>query len=155
MFINKNISEGRKMARLKNIPALTVLALAAVMASGPVFADTMKFKADLKGASEVPPADSAGTGTADVSVDTDTKKLSWTVNYSGLSGDATAAHFHGPAAAGENAGPAVDISAAIMSGSADLTDQLLADLQAGKWYINIHTAKFPDGEIRGQLEMTQ
>jgi hypothetical protein len=88
-------------------------------------------------------------------VDTDTKKLSWTVTYSGLTGEATAAHFHGPAAAGENAAPAVDISAAIKTGSADITDQQLADLQAGKWYLNVHSEKFPDGEIRGQVEKTQ
>ncbi len=112
----------------------------------------MKFKADLKGTSEVPPNDSAGTGSGDITVDTTTKKLTYTVTSSGLSGNATAAHFHGPAAAGANAGPVVDISAAIASGSADITDQHLADLQAGNWYLNIHTAKFPDGEIRGQLE---
>ncbi len=98
------------MSRLHKTPVLTGVALAAILAWTPVLAETMKFKADLKGASEVPPTDSAGSGSADVTVDTDTKKLSWTINYSGLSGDAAAAHFHGPAAAGENAGPAVDIS---------------------------------------------
>jgi CHRD domain len=128
------------------------LAIAAILASTPVFAETIKFKADLTGMTEVPPTDSPATGSADVSVDTDAKKLSWTVNFSGLTGDPTAAHFHGPAAAGENADPVVDMSAAIKSGSADITDQQLADLQAGKWYINVHSAKFPDGEIRGQVE---
>jgi hypothetical protein len=112
----------------------------------------LAFKADLKGASEVPPTDSAATGTAEVNVDTATKEVKWTIQFSGLTGDATAAHFHGPAAAGENAGPAVDISGKIESGSATLTDAQLADLQAGKLYINIHSAKFPDGEIRGQVE---
>ena len=115
----------------------------------------MKFKADLKGSSEVPPTDSAGTGSADVTVDTASKKLFWTVTSSGLSGDATAAHFHGPAAVGENAAPVVDISASVASGSADITDQQLADLQAGKLYLNIHTQKFPAGEIRGQVEKVQ
>lgn len=131
---------------------LTGFAIAAILATGPVLAETLKFKADLKGSSEVPPTDSAGTGSGDITVDTATRKLTYTVTSSGLSGDATAAHFHGPAAQGENAGPVVDISAAIASGSADITDQQLADLQAGKWYLNIHTKKFPDGEIRGQLE---
>ncbi len=131
---------------------LTGLAIAVILAAGPGLAETLKFKADLKGTSEVPPNDSAGTGSGDITVDTATKKLTYTVTSSGLSGNATAAHFHGPAAAGANAGPVVDISAAIASGSADITDQHLADLQAGNWYLNIHTAKFPDGEIRGQLE---
>jgi CHRD domain len=134
---------------------LTGLAIAVILVTSPVLAETVKFKADLKGSSEVPPNDSAGSGSADVTVDTETKKLTWTVTSSGLSGNATAAHFHGPAAVGENAGPVVDISAAIASGSADITDQHLADLQAGKWYLNLHTEKFPDGEIRGQVEKAQ
>ncbi|WP_338031348.1 CHRD domain-containing protein [Ensifer aridi] len=115
----------------------------------------MKFKADLRGSSEVPPNDSAGRGTANISFDTDTKKLTWTVNSSGLSGEATAAHFHGPAAVSENAGPVVDVSNALASGSAEITEKHLADLQAGRWYLNIHTEKFPDGEIRGQVEKAQ
>jgi len=57
-----------------------------------------------------------------------------------------------PAAAGEIANPVVDISAAIASGSVDLTDQQLSDLQAGKWYLNIHIEKFPGGEIQRQVE---
>jgi hypothetical protein len=131
---------------------LAGLATALMVMSPPAFSETMTFKADMKGSSEVPPTDSAATGTADVTLDTDTKRLSWTVTSEGLSGDATAAHFHGPAAPGANADPAVDISAAIAKGSADISDQQLADLQAGKWYLNIHTEKFPNGEIRGQVE---
>ncbi|AFL49020.1 hypothetical protein ABIE78_005218 [Sinorhizobium fredii] len=134
---------------------LTGLAVLAILAAGSVSAETLKFKADLKGASEVPASDSAGQGMGDITLDTDTKKLTWTVTSSGLSGEVTAAHFHGPAAPGENAGPVVDISKAIASGSAEITDQHLADLQSGKWYLNIHTAKFPDGEIRGQVEKAQ
>ena len=126
-------------------------ALASVLAIAPASAEMLAFKADLKGASEVPPTDSAATGTAEVNVDTATKEAKWTIQFSGLTGDATAAHFHGPAAVGENAGPAVDISGKIESGSATLTDAQLADLQAGKLYLNIHSAKFPDGEIRGQV----
>ncbi|APO77905.1 CHRD domain-containing protein (plasmid) [Rhizobium etli 8C-3] len=134
------------------ITGLTVLA---VIVASPVSAETLKFKADLRGSSEVPPNDSAGKGTGDITLDTATKKLTWTVTSSGLSGDATAAHFHGPAAAGENAGPVVDISNALASGSAEITDQHMTDLQAGKWYLNIHTEKFPDGEIRGQVGKAQ
>ncbi len=115
-------------------------------------AEMLTFKAELTAASEVPPAaDSKGTGTATVMVDTDAKKLNWEVVSKDLTGAATAAHIHGPAAAGENAGPMIDISASIDKGTADLTDAQLADLQAGRTYINIHTEKYPDGEIRGQL----
>ena len=65
-------------------------------------------KAALDGKSEVPPNASAGTGTADIDYDPASKKLSWKVTYSGLSGPATAAHFHGPAEAGKNAASRCD-----------------------------------------------
>jgi hypothetical protein len=132
---------------------LATLALGAAVAfSGPAFAE--KLKATLDGKSEVPANTSAGTGTADLDYDAASKKLTWKVTYSGLSGPATAAHFHGPADAGKNAGVAVAIPNAASSpveGSAVLTDAQAADLLGGKYYINIHTAANPGGEIRGQV----
>src|SRR5271168_3722611 len=132
---------------------LATLTLGAVIAfAGPAFAE--KLKATLTGASEVPPNTSAGTGTADIDFDPATKKLSWKLTYSGLSGPATAAHFHGPAESGKNAGVAVAIPNATSSpaeGSATLTDAQAADLMAGKYYVNIHTKDNPGGEIRGQV----
>ena len=125
---------------------------AAVAFAGPAFAD--KMKATLDGKSEVPANTSAATGTADIDFDPASKKLSWKVTYSGLSGPATAAHFHGPAEAGKNAGVAIPIPGAASSpveGSATLTDAQAADLLAGKLYVNIHTAANPGGEIRGQV----
>jgi hypothetical protein len=125
---------------------------AAVAFAGPAFADKMKVTLD--GKSQVPPNTSAATGTADLDYDPASKKLSWKVTYTGLSGPATAAHFHGPAEAGKNAGVAVAIPNAGTSpveGSATLTDAQAADLVAGKYYINIHTAANPGGEIRGQV----
>ncbi|THD63724.1 MAG: CHRD domain-containing protein [Bradyrhizobium sp.] len=132
---------------------LATLALGATIAfAGPAFAE--KMKATLDGKSEVPATTSAGTGTADINYDAATKKLSWKLTYSGLSGPATAAHFHGPAAAGANAGVKVPIANAGTSpveGSATLTDEQAADLLAGKYYVNVHTAANPGGEIRGQV----
>src|SRR6201986_3603260 len=113
-----------------------------------------KFKATLDGKSEVPATTSTGTGTADIDYDPATKKLSWKLTYTGLSGPATAAHFHGPAAAGENAKVSVAIPGATSTpaeGSATLTDAQAADLEAGKLYVNVHTAANPGGEIRGQV----
>src|SRR6202012_2222590 len=120
--------------------------------SGPAFAE--KMKATLDGKSENPPNTSAGKGEADIDYDAATKKLTWKLTYSGLSGPATAAHFHGPAEAGKNAGVAVAIPNATTSpneGSATLTDAQAADLEAGKYYVNVHTAANPGGEIRGQV----
>ena len=132
---------------------LAMLALGASVAfAGPAFAE--KMKATLDGKSEVPPNASTGTGTADIDYDAATRKLSWKLTYSGLSGPATAAHFHGPAEPGKNAGVAVAIPNATETpaeGSAILTDAQAADLVAGKYYVNVHTAANPGGEIRGQV----
>ena len=76
------------------------------------------------------------------------------VTYSGLSGPVTAGHFHGPAAACANAGVVVPFTGSMASpiqGQAVLTEAQMADLVAGKWYANLHTAANPGGEIRGQV----
>jgi hypothetical protein len=114
-------------------------------------AEQINLKADLAPA---PGVSSSGKGAATASLDTNTKTLTWTVDYSGLSGPATAAHIHGPADPGANAGIVVPFSGNLASpikGSATLTDAQIAQLEAGKWYVNIHTEANKPGEIRGQL----
>ncbi|WP_113912965.1 CHRD domain-containing protein [Roseovarius dicentrarchi] len=129
----------------------TALAAAACAALAiPASAETITYTADLTAGAEVPPNDSGATGTADVTVDTEAKTVAWTVEYDGLTGDATAAHIHGPAAEGENAGPVITMSD-INEGEAEITDEQIAELEDGKYYVNIHTEQNPDGEIRGQL----
>ncbi|MES2751421.1 MAG: CHRD domain-containing protein [Pseudomonadota bacterium] len=126
---------------------------ACVALSGPALAEKITMKVNLTGASEVPAVTSPGKGTADVSFDTATKVLTWKVNYSGLTGPATMAHFHGPAEAGKNAPVAIPFkdAASGAEGSATLTDAQAADLMAGKMYINVHTDANKGGEIRGQV----
>jgi hypothetical protein len=139
------------MPKTNTMLATLALGITVVLA-GPAFAE--KMKATLDGKSEVPATTSAGTGTADIDYDAATKKLTWKVTYSGLSGPATAGHFHGPAEAGKNAGVAVaipNIATSPVEGSATLTDAQAADLMAGKYYVNVHTAANPGGEIRGQV----
>jgi hypothetical protein len=131
------------------------LALAMALSStNGVRAEMLSYKVALKSASEVPPNTSGGSGTADVTYDTQTKQLKWKVSYSGLSGPATAAHFHGPAEPGKNAGvmiPIQNIATSPAEGSATLTDAQAADLMGGRLYVNVHTAANPGGEIRGQV----
>jgi hypothetical protein len=117
-------------------------------------AATINFSATMNSASEVPPKTSAGTGDALATLDTVAKTLTYTVTFQNLTGPATAAHFHGPAAAGANAGVAVPLGnnpTSPIHGTATLTDAQIADLEAGKWYVNVHTAANPGGEIRGQV----
>ena len=135
---------------------LIILAIAGIFSAAftsSVLAAETAFTADLKGASQVPPIDSAGTGNADVTYDDATKMLTWTITYSGLSGPVSAAHFHGPAGTGANAGPMITIKQldSPMKGSATLTEDQVKALTGGQMYVNVHTAKYPDGEIRGQV----
>lgn len=135
------------------ILAASSLVAATMLAAPTSNAETINYSADLTSAAEVPPADSAATGTAEITIDTDSKTVSWVIDTMDLSGEATAAHIHGPAVAGENAPPEVDLSGSIMEGSAEITDEQIADVKDGKTYVNVHTEKFPGGEIRGQLEV--
>jgi len=130
-------------------------AAAVLLAASPAVAETLHFATSLKGADEVPPTDSKGIGKVTATLNTTDKKFSYTVTYSGLTGAATMAHFHGPAAPGANAPPVVPVPMSAlanpMKGSATLTDAQISDLKAGQWYFNIHTAAHPGGEIRGQV----
>ena len=141
-------------SRALKVGAIALVGFLAVAATG--FAEEVKFKADLKGSTEVPPVQTSATGTADITYDSATKNLSWTIEHTGLSGDVTAAHFHGPAAVGVNAPPVVPIDmSALAKGSATLDDAQATDLSEGRWYLNLHTAANPDGEIRGQVMKAQ
>lgn len=106
-------------------------------------------------AQEVPPTTGAGSGTAVFTVDLGAKTVSWKVSWMGLTGDAVAAHIHGPAGPGANAGVVVNLAPSgvknPLEGSAPLTDAQLADLMAGKDYVNVHTAANKGGDIRGQI----
>ena len=117
-------------------------------------AATIDYRATMSGKSEVPPTASTGSGDVLATLNTGTKQLSYTMTYMGLTGPATAAHFHGPAEAGANAGVVIPIGTnppSPSSGTVTLTDDQMKDLEAGKWYANVHTAANKGGEIRGQM----
>jgi hypothetical protein len=133
---------------------LIAWAVLAAFAAAPAAAEDMHFHAELSGASEVPPNTSAGTGTVDATVDSTTRQMRYTMTFSGLSGPATMAHFHGPAAAGANAGVQAPIGANVQSpvtGNFTMTEAQFQDLLNGQWYANVHSGNYPTGEIRGQM----
>ncbi len=85
------------------------------------------------------------------------KKLLWEISYNDLSSPVTAAHFHGPVGPGVAAGVQLKMAPTNattnrIAGEATLTDEQMRQVLGGLWYVNIHTEKYPDGEIRGQVE---
>ena len=139
--------------------SLALLAAATLAAAGCGMTGTSDSKppggtmnVSLSGSNEVPPNASTAVGMA--RIDLSGMTLKWTVTYSGTTGPVTAGHFHGPAMPGANAGVVVPFTGDLSSpirGKATLTAAQAADLTAGRWYINLHTAKHPGGEIRGQV----
>jgi len=112
------------------------------------------FTTRLAGRNEVPPVDSMGTGTLDAVLDRNTGLLRFRLSFTNLSGPVTAAHFHGPADVGANAPPVVTLNGPYnvpYEGRLTLTPAQRADLLAGRWYVNVHTARNPAGELRGQI----
>jgi Cu/Zn superoxide dismutase len=136
------------------ILSLFLIGLLSLAACNGPSSNTAMATAMLSASSEVPATNSAGAGKANVTIDTNSDKISWTIAYSGLSGAVTGAHFHGPAEAGANASVAIPITGDMLSpmkGEATITNEQKTQLLAGKWYVNLHTAVNPDGEIRGQV----
>ena len=134
--------------------------LVALMASTPeAMAIKIPIAAYLSGGGEVPPNNSPAKGAMEGTFDTDTNTLTWSVTYSGLSGAAIGAHFHGPVSylgltPEENAPIQVGTPGNLASpfrGVAKIDDTQAKDLKDGRWYFNLHSKGFPTGEIRGPV----
>ena len=117
----------------------------------------MTMNIELAGAQQVPPVETSGTGHVAVTFNNESRELSWKLDYSDLSSDATAAHIHGPADPGETAPPVIPLDdfSDGAEGSATLTEEQAEQLMAGKMYFNLHTENNPNGEIRGQVTTVQ
>jgi hypothetical protein len=133
---------------------LLAAALSAAFVSA-ASAATVTYTARLSGRYEVPKTDSKGTGKLDATFDTQTKVLSYTLTFDGLTGPATVAHIHGPANRKANAGVVVQLGdknpTSPVTGTVTLTDDQANALASSRLYVNVHTAANPGGEIRGQI----
>ena len=115
------------------------------------------FSQTYSGLNEAPPNSSTATGTVMGTYNSSTNRIFYTVNFSGLSANASGAHFHGPAAPGSNAPVLVPFNgfpaatSGTYSGSAVLTDLWETQFLSNLWYANIHSSVFPGGEIRTQI----
>jgi hypothetical protein len=121
-----------------------------------IVSPNITFKATLTGANEVPANTTTGTGTSTLVFNNDTKIFTVSTTYSGLTGTATGAHIHlgaaGTAPPSNVIFPFTNVTVSpIVYTSTAITAQQESDLKAGLWYVNVHTALNPGGEIRGQL----
>src|SRR5438034_8691956 len=111
---------------------------------------TYPISVTLNGAQEVPANTSTGTATLTGTYDDATNKLKYTITFSGLSANTTAAHFHAPAPPGISA-PVIFAATGFPTGvtSGSYTDSIVLSsgqedtLKLGLWYFNVHTTAFP------------
>ena len=146
---------------MKKLLALTVLSavVASVSAADLFYVASLDAAQEAHRASEDPPGppDRSGTGTGSFTL-SDTGSFSYSISYSGLSGNSSAAHVHGPGAPGVDApvvfglqGGTFGQTFGSFSGSQQLNATQIGQLNSGLWYVNIHSANFGGGEIRGQI----
>lgn len=114
------------------------------------------YTARLSGDQENPPVTTASRGVAEFLVDTTANRLRFAVHVTGMTMAATASHIH-TGTAGINGGVLIDLSdpgpvpSGDYIGTRTIAAASVADLEAGRWYVNVHSAGFPAGEIRGQI----
>jgi aldose sugar dehydrogenase len=118
-----------------------------------IFPRSQLFVANLDGSQEVPPVSTNATGAATLLLNPDETSALVSLSFRNLSGAETFAKIHGPAAAGQTASPEFDLPSTgnFSNFQITLTPQQVSDLKAGLFYVNVRSAAFPAGEIRGQF----
>ena len=161
---------------MRRLVPMGVMAFAFALIAAPAWADTI-YTTTLLGSNEVPPTGSLATGTAVVTLAGNILDVS--ITFSGLTSPDTMAHIHCCAPVGTNASVAVPftgfpvgVASGTYTGVFDLTSAasynstflssvggtaaaaeaaVIAGLNSGMTYANVHSNTFPGGEIRGQL----
>lgn len=121
--------------------------------SGPPIAFVAILHADNQSAT----TESPGSGRVDFLLDRPTTRLSWKATFKDTTTPVTGAHIHGPQRPGVNAGIMFDMAPnglgkLPLEGSVVLSDAQLEHLMSGRTYVNIHTTRYPEGELRGQID---
>jgi hypothetical protein len=111
-------------------------------------------KANLTAAANIPPGPEGATGFAKVFIEADRGQVCHTITYRRTQGPLTSGHIH----AGRKGvvGPIVVTLQVLPSGETGCVSAEPAVLRAivndpAAYYVNLHTEKFPDGVLRGQL----
>jgi len=114
-------------------------------------AQSVSLVAHLLGSAEVPATQSDAFAEAQFTYDSTSRALQYYLNYDGVA--PAKVDLHGPAAANEKASAVqnISLSESPISGTIQLTPEQGQQLLAGKMYLDIHSQKYPDGEIRGQI----
>src|SRR6476646_2377331 len=133
------------------------------------------FSATLSGKDEVPPTESNSTGTAKFQINENNSQVSYWVNITGIkkvnqahihngtsgeNGDIVATLSKGKSAKGDDRPPQIGFAGNITKDDfqGPLKDKEISDLVSlmsdGMTYVNVHTDKYPDGAIRGQVTST-
>ena len=136
--------------------SFALLSTCLLTASSTLTAQSSSYRVFLDGDQEVPPVATTGTGLADVTLDTSTGAVTITGTFQNLAGAMQSVVLHGTAPIGSTAGSVLTFNASgVTTGSFDgsltLNAQGIQDMQAGLYYIDLHTDAFPGGELRGQI----
>ena len=150
-MIVRNAGEERSRGHVTGAAVIGVAA-AVLLAGSPAEASSRWKVATLGGQQEVPPVATEASGCARFEIDTVKNVVHYHIAYSGLSSAEAAAHIHGPAEPGQNAGVVHPLPAGSPKvGTWNYSEDLEADILEGRLYVNIHTADNPGGELRGQV----
>jgi hypothetical protein len=147
-----------RLLRWSSVPALMLAALLFAAPSAHA-APILVYQAFLSGAGENPVNATTGSGYGTVTLNDAMTSFDVDLTWTGLTGNAMAGHIHGPAPVGVNA-PVIfpfAITPGVSGhfvGTFAISALQLGYLQGGLLYMNLHTAQFPGGEIRGQLTAT-
>ena len=110
-----------------------------------------RFAATLNGASVVPPVTTSASGTATAVYNSDTRILSISINYTGMTVTSGFVHKGSVTQNGSTVFPLTITPSPIIYTSTGMSDERVNDLMAGNYYISLRSSAYPFGEIRGQL----